>query len=67
MIRDNRTEIKRNIFEIYDTTRTLWNDFYNSKDGNYTNDEIKSLFVCVITLLRLAEELKEEIKRHIEF
>lgn len=67
MIRDNRTEIKRNIFEIYDTTRTLWNDFYNSKDGNYTNDEIKALFVCVITLLRLAEELKEEIKRHIEF
>lgn len=59
----NGTEIKRNIFYLFDIYRILFNKYYNGHDENFTAEEIEK----IKEELQKAEELKKELNYIIEF
>lgn len=58
----NNLYIKQNIFSIFDTSRVLFNNFYNGHLDNYNDMEI----IAITNMLKVIEnninEIKEEIK-----
>lgn len=50
----NNLDIKREVFDIFDISKDLWNDFYNGKEV-YTSDDIEDI-------KKLLEELKTSIQ-----
>jgi ribosomal protein S17E len=47
---ENTIDIKRNIFDILDNARTLFNEYYNGFDHDYT-DEDKKIISALISLI----------------
>ena len=56
-------ELKRNIFNIFETTRTLFNNYYNGHDNNFTNEELNEI---LDKTTELEEQLKELKQAHYE-
>lgn len=56
----NKYEVKRLIFDMFENTRILFNDYYNGKE-DYTEDDIDKINV----LLRATKEDIENIESEI--
>lgn len=56
-------ELKRTIFYIFETTRQLFNDYYNGHDYNFTDEELNDIFDKIT---ELEEQLKELKQAHYE-
>ena len=52
-------EIKRTIFYIFETTRQLFNNYYNGHDDNFTNKELNELLDKITELEEQLKELKQ--------
>ena len=52
-------ELKRNIFYIFETTRQLFNSYYNGHDDNFTDEELNDIFNKIIELEEQLKELKQ--------
>ena len=53
--------LKRNLFDLCDTARIIWNDIYRI-DRNYNEDDIKKLEKLIELLEYDIKEVKEELK-----
>lgn len=58
----NNLYVKQNIFTIFDTTRVLFNNFYNGHFDNYSDIEIKAIVNMLKVIENNVNEIKEEIK-----
>lgn len=56
-------ELKRTIFYIFETTRQLFNKYYNGHDDNFTDKELNEL---LDKITELEEQLKELKQSHYE-
>lgn len=56
-------ELKRVIFNIFETTRQLFNNYYNGHGYNFTDEELDDIFNKII---ELDEQLKELKQAHYE-
>lgn len=56
-------ELKRNIFYIFETTRQLFNNYYNGHDYNFTDEELNEI---LDKITELEEQLKELKQAHYE-
>lgn len=56
----NNNEIKRNIYNIYDVVRILWNNYYNGVE-EYTKNNLKSIKYIIASLDATIKELKESV------
>ena len=56
-------ELKRSIFYIFETTRQLFNNYYNGHGNNFTAEELNDIFNKII---ELGEQLKELKQAHYE-
>ena len=52
-------ELKRNIFNIFETTRQLFNEYYNGHDNNFTDEEINEISNKITELEEQLKELKQ--------
>ena len=52
-------ELKRAIFYIFDTTRILFNDYYNGHGDRFSADELKDIKSKIEELEKQLNELKE--------
>lgn len=52
-------ELKRTIFYIFETTRQLFNNYYNGHDDNFTNKELNELLDKITELEKQLKELKQ--------
>ena len=52
-------ELKRTIFYIFETTRQLFNEYYNGHDDNFTNEELNELLDKITELEEQLKELKQ--------
>ena len=52
-------ELKRAIFNIFETTRQLFNDCYNGHDDNFTNKELNEISNKITELEEQLKELKQ--------
>lgn len=52
-------ELKRNIFSIFETTRQLFNDYYNGHDDNFTDKELNEILDKITELEKQLKELKQ--------
>lgn len=52
-------ELKRAIFYIFDTTRILFNDYYNGRGDRFSADELKDIKSKIEELEKQLNELKE--------
>lgn len=51
-------ELKRTIFYLFETTRQLFNNYYNGHGDNFTNEELNDIFNKIIELEEHIKELK---------
>lgn len=56
-------ELKRTIFYIFETTRKLFNNYYNGHDDNFTDKELNDV---LNKITELEEQLKELKQAHYE-
>ena len=56
-------ELKRTIFNIFEITRKLFNNYYNGHDDNFTKEELNEL---LDKITELEEQLKELKQAHYE-
>lgn len=56
-------ELKRNIFYIFETTKILFNNYYNGHLNNFTNGELNDI---LNKITELEEQLKELKQAHYE-
>ena len=56
-------ELKRAIFSIFETTRQLFNNYYNGHENNFTDEELNKIF---LKITELEEQLKELKQAHYE-
>ena len=56
-------ELKKNIFNIFETTGQLFNDYYNGHDDNFTDEELNEI---LDKITELEEQLKELKQAHYE-
>lgn len=56
----NNIEIKRNIYNVYDIARILWNNYYNGKE-EYTKNDLKGIKYIITSLDVTIKELKESV------
>lgn len=56
------SELKRQIFDLFDRARILFNDFYNGKE-EYTDRDISEMYDLI---LRIDNENVREIERLLE-
>ena len=56
-------ELKRTIFNIFEITRKLFNNYYNGHDDNFTNEELNDV---INEITELDEQLKELKQAHYE-
>ena len=63
-------ELKRTIFYIFETTRQLFNNYYNGHDDNFTKEELNELLDTITELEEQLKDLKqahnEELKEFLE-
>lgn len=52
-------ELKRTIFDIFETTRQLFNNYYNGHDDNFTNKELNEISNKITELEKQLKELKQ--------
>ena len=52
-------ELKRTIFYIFETTRQLFNNYYNGHDDNFTDEELNEIFNKITELEEQLKELKQ--------
>lgn len=52
-------ELKKDIFDIFETTRQLFNNYYNGHDDNFTDEELNDIFNKIIELEKQLKELKQ--------
>ena len=52
-------ELKRTIFNIFETTRQLFNNYYNGHDDNFTDEEINEISNKISELEKQLKELKQ--------
>ena len=52
-------ELKRTIFNIFETTRQLFNNYYNGHDDNFTDEELNELLNKITELEEQLNELKQ--------
>ena len=52
-------ELKRNIFNIFETTRILFNNYYNGHDNNFTDEELNEILDKITELDERLTELKQ--------
>lgn len=52
-------ELKRNIFYIFETTRQLFNNYYNGHDDNFTDKELNEILDKITELEKQLKELKQ--------
>ena len=52
-------ELKRTIFYIFETTRQLFNEYYNGHDDNFTDEELNDIFNKITELEKQLKELKQ--------
>ena len=52
-------ELKRTIFYIFETTRQLFNNYYNGHDNNFTDEELNELLDKITELEEQLKELKQ--------
>ena len=52
-------ELKRAIFYIFETTRQLFNNYYNGHDDNFTDEEINEISNKITELEKQLKELKQ--------
>ena len=52
-------ELKRTIFNIFETTRQLFNNYYNGHDDNFTDEELNELLDKITELEEQLKELKQ--------
>lgn len=58
----NKLELKRQIFDLFDRARILFNDYYNGKE-EYTDRDISEMYDLI---LRIDNENVREIERLLE-
>ena len=56
-------ELKRTIFNIFEITRKLFNNYYNGHDDNFTDEELNEI---LDKITELEEQLKELKQAHYE-
>ena len=56
-------ELKRNIFNSFETTSHLFNNYYNGHDNNFTDEELNEI---LDKITELEEQLKELKQAHYE-
>ena len=56
-------ELKKNIFNIFEITRILFNNYYNGHDNNFTDEESNEI---LDKITELDEQLKELKQAHYE-
>lgn len=52
-------ELKRTIFYIFETTRQLFNNYYNGHDNNFTDEELHKILDKITELEEQLKELKQ--------
>lgn len=52
-------ELKRTIFYIFETTRQLFNNYYNGHDDNFTDEELNEISKKITELEEQLKELKQ--------
>lgn len=52
-------ELKRTIFSIFETTRQLFNDYYNGHENNFTSEELNEISNKITELEKQLKELKQ--------
>ena len=52
-------ELKRTIFYIFETTRQLFNNYYNGHDDNFTDKELNEILDKITELEEQLNELKQ--------
>ena len=52
-------ELKRTIFNIFETTRELFNNYYNGHDDNFTDEELNEISNKIIELEEQLNDLKQ--------
>ena len=52
-------ELKRTIFYIFETTRQLFNNYYNGHDNNFTDEELNDISNKIAELEEQLKELKQ--------
>lgn len=52
-------ELKRTMFNIFETTRQLFNNYYNGHDDNFTNKELNEMSNKITELEKQLKELKQ--------
>lgn len=57
------SEVKRNIFAIFEYARTLFNDYYNGFNHNYTNEDKK----VILSLLNLISNDIDNVKELLDY
>ena len=60
------TNIKREIFSLYDSARELFNNYYNGFEGAYTSEDIKAIGDVVMDIEHNLGNIKEEIEYYEE-
>lgn len=56
----NNNEIKRNIYNVYDIARILWNNYYNGEE-EYTKNDLIGIKYIIASLDVTIKELKESV------
>lgn len=54
--------VKREIFDLYDYARVLFNQLYNGHDNNYTDTEIALLENVIKAIENNIKNIREEIE-----
>lgn len=54
-----KMELKRTIFYIFETTRQLFNNYYNGHGNNFTDEELNEILNKITELEEQLKELKE--------
>lgn len=58
-------QLKRELFNLYDLARILFNQFYNGKDS-YNKTDINAIYNLMRCIKKNIAEIEEEIKFEIE-
>lgn len=56
---DNTFEVKRLIFDLFDNARTLFNEYYNGFNHNYTEEDKKIIAALVSLIENDLDNIKE--------
>lgn len=58
----NKLYIKNELFNIFDLSRFLFNDYYNGHDYDYTEEEITTIKHIINSIESKCKDIKEELQ-----